>query len=576
MEQEEAARKLAEERERRAKEAAEAEAERRRKAAEDAGRLEQEEAARQLAEEQRRAKEAAEAEAEAERRRKAVEAARRLEQEEAARQLAEERERRAKEAEAERRRKAAEDARRLEQEEAARKLAEERERRAKEAVEADAERRRKAVEDARRLEQEEAARKLAEEMRRAQEAAEAEAERRRMAEEYARRLENEEAARKLAEENAERQRQDRWAAGAEANVDDEENSKGSYKPKVTWDERVRKRKFYVDPDGLEHSISETGRLGSPTEVGGGTNERASERRGWTEWAAGTRSDTRERGRGEIELENGSVRDGQDDGEISFEEPLPNAGPPERPPGTAPSARERPDVREHEERGGNQTSNNEKAQDDGSESDDEIFSIEALLRRLRETGTNVGERKILREYVRRAHDRRNTHDAVINGWDQPSDVRRTKRRMVGSDHVATGPGYDRGALLSTSDDMISAAEDYIRNQEGHVFVFGSDAALNALRTNPGAISVPSSGRQLPPWVWTHGNLLFIGKTLISNAVRERLESVTGQQYPKVSVLVSRAEERSLTPDERDDLHKLIAGAGRRGIMCAESICDGIPT
>jgi hypothetical protein len=417
------------------------------------------------------------------------------------------------------------------------------------------------------------------------EEAEADAERTRKAEE---------AARKLAEE-AERERQARVAAGAEAKVADEEKRKGSLKPKVTWDEHIQERIFYDEPEGTEHPISETGRLKSPADVEGrrpqsivdmdprkkpsdGTQEQTFESRGrgWTERTAGTPLDTRERfmyrdmGRGEIDVENGNVREDQDDGEISFEEPLPNSGPLERPLGPDLDARERPDVGDNEERGGN-----DDVHDDETRSDDGGFSIEALLRRLRETGANIGEGKILREYVRRAHERGITRGAVINGWDQPSDIRRTKRRAVGSDHVATGPGYDRGALLSTGDDMISAAEDYIRNQEGHVFVFGSEGALDALRPNPGVIVVPSSGRQLPPWVWMHGNLLFIGKTQISNAVRQRLESVTGQQYPKVSVLVSREEERSLTPDESVDLHKLIAGAGRRGIMCAESICDGIP-
>jgi hypothetical protein len=132
------------------------------------------------------------------------------------------------------------------------------------------------------------------------------------------------------------------------------------------------------------------------------------------------------------------------------------------------------------------------------------NIDVWEERLRESDVLPTERKIIMANLRRARETRRAK--VQRG-----------RGGTKTDHVMTGPGYERGALLSTENDLCSAAEAFIKEQSGHVFVFGKNSTLGALRSNTGCTVVPLSGRQLSPWVWVHGNILFAGKKHITDTV-----------------------------------------------------------
>ena len=135
-------------------------------------------------------------------------------------------------------------------------------------------------------------------------------------------------------------------------------------------------------------------------------------------------------------------------------------------------------------------------------------------------------------------------------------------------VATGPGNERGAVFRTDGDIESAAVRFVKEQDGHVFVLCGRDDLESLRSYPGC-TIVSGIDGLPPWVWTHGNILFVGSNRAFDAVLRRLREITGPERAKVSIILGSDEARSLSPEDAERLYDLSAG-GRRSENIGVSI------
>ncbi|GAQ85102.1 putative transcription elongation factor [Klebsormidium nitens] len=132
--------------------------------------------------------------------------------------------------------------------------------------------------------------------------------------------------------------------------------------------------------------------------------------------------------------------------------------------------------------------------------------------------------------------------------------------VRSSVVATGPGNERGAVFRTDGDIESAAVRFVKEQDGHVFVLCDQGDLDSLRSYPGC-TIVSGIDGLPPWVWTHGNILFVGSNRAFDAVLRRLREIPGVERAKVSIILGSEEARSMSPEDAERLYDLSAG-GRR--------------
>jgi hypothetical protein len=135
-------------------------------------------------------------------------------------------------------------------------------------------------------------------------------------------------------------------------------------------------------------------------------------------------------------------------------------------------------------------------------------------------------------------------------------------------VATGPGNERGAVFRTNDDIESAAMRFVKEQDGHVFVLCDQHGIKSLCSYPGC-TIVSGIDGLPPWVWTHGNILFVGSNRAFDAVLRRLREITGPERTKVSIILGSDEARSMSPEDAERLYDLSA-SGRRSENIGVSI------
>jgi hypothetical protein len=142
-----------------------------------------------------------------------------------------------------------------------------------------------------------------------------------------------------------------------------------------------------------------------------------------------------------------------------------------------------------------------------------------------------------------------------------DVRDTSSESDAESHlpspVVTGPGRDRGSLVRCVGDMAAAAILYASEQQDVVFFVTNipprdfeafDDSLCVYRViKPGEVL-----KALPEWAWRTGNLLFMGPTTMSHAVRRKLleMKIAGALvYPKVSFFLCgpEADDRGLRAD-----------------------------
>lgn len=163
------------------------------------------------------------------------------------------------------------------------------------------------------------------------------------------------------------------------------------------------------------------------------------------------------------------------------------------------------------------------------------------------------------------------DATTLRMGRGSRTEGPKYRGMGS-----GPGYDRGDILTVNDststtvrDMVNAAFQYIIAQEAIVYVF-TDLPKSNFKATPKAIFEligPDEWKNIPTWAWDHGNLLFLGKRGLTPGVRERLRKsasrVATERYPKVTILLSGQESSALTEEQLESLRSAVRGEGSTG-------------
>jgi hypothetical protein len=147
------------------------------------------------------------------------------------------------------------------------------------------------------------------------------------------------------------------------------------------------------------------------------------------------------------------------------------------------------------------------------------------------------------------------------YERISDVSDTSSESDAESHlpspVVTGPGRDRGSLVRCVGDMAAAAILYALEQQDVVFFVTNipprdfeafDDSMCVYRViKPGEVL-----KALPEWAWRTGNLLFMGPTTMSHAVRRKLleMKIAGAlMYPKVSFFLCgpEADDKGLRAD-----------------------------